>query len=475
MRSLLLIAAVLVAGALALDEGQVCEPGSNFMVECNKCRCSSDGKLMSCTRKFCVEKGVEPSSVQGDDPKVEPVTQDAQSSTVAEAASADEGPAAKGDEEQVHTNGQVCTPNETKQEDCNRCKCAANGIGWFCTRKACPKREKRHAARNPNPLQCTPGTSFKSSDGCNDCFCTETGIAACTMKFCFNDIAKVAKREAPRQANQCEPGTSFKSADGCNDCFCTETGIAACTMKFCFNNKVKREAPFNHGCVKGTTYKDDCNTCMCGENGAIACTRKFCVPKVKREVQQQCVPGTTFKDAEGCNDCFCTADGRAACTEKLCLKPQKTKRDAPQLEKQCEPGTSYKSADGCNDCFCTDNGIAACTQKFCFSSTKTKRQVAIGGAPAKSDCVPGTTFKSADGCNNCYCGENGYAACTQMACLPREKRDLEDLPQSAVAPNTEGFECKPRSGFKYQCNRCMCDNTGKFAACTYKLCLEGEW
>lgn len=465
MRSLLLIAAVLVAGALARDEGQVCEPGSNFMVDCNRCRCSSDGKLMSCTRKFCV-----PDAVQGDDPKVEPATQYVQSSTT------DESSAAKGDEEQVHTNGQVCTPNETKQEDCNRCKCAANGIGWFCTRKPCP-REKRRAAR-PNPLQCTPGTSFKSSDGCNDCFCTETGIAACTMKFCFNDIAKVAKREAPKLANQCEPGTSFKSADGCNDCFCTETGIAACTMKFCFNDvtkvkreapklanqcepgtsfksadgcndcfctetgiaactmkfcfndvaKVKREAPINHGCVKGTSYKDDCNTCLCGENGVIACTRKFCVPKVKRDVQQQCVPGTTFKDAEGCNDCFCTADGRAACTEKLCLKPEKT-----------------------------------------------KRQVAIGGAPTKSDCVPGTSFKSADGCNNCYCGENGYVACTQMACLEREKRDLEDLPESKIAPNTEGFECKPKSQFRYQCNRCMCDNTGKFAACTFKLCLEGEY
>lgn len=462
MRSLLLIAAVLVAGALALDEGQVCEPGSNFMVECNKCRCSSDGKLMSCTRKFCV-----PDSFQSDDPA--PAVAQLPTIAVDEASVA-----SKGDEEQVHTNGQVCTPNETKQEDCNRCKCAANGIGWFCTRKACPPRDKRHASRQ-NPLQCTPGTSFKSSDGCNDCFCTETGIAACTMKFCFNDVAKV-KREAPKLAKQCEPGSSFKSADGCNDCFCTETGIAACTMKFCFNNKVKREAPAGTQCVKGTSFRssDDCNTCFCGENGVIACTRKFCVPKVKRDVQQQCVPGSTFKDAEGCNDCFCTADGRAACTEKLCLKPQKTKRDAPQPEKQCEPGTSFKSADGCNNCFCTENGIAACTQKFCFP-TKTKRQVAIGQAVSKVDCKPGTSFKHSDGCNNCYCGENGIAACTQMFCFTKEKRDVDELPQSKFAPGTEGFECKPNSRFKYQCNQCRCDNTGKFAACTYKFCIEGEY
>uniref|UniRef100_A0A1Q3FKT5 Putative serine protease inhibitor i/ii n=2 Tax=Culex tarsalis TaxID=7177 RepID=A0A1Q3FKT5_CULTA len=507
MRSLLLIATVLVTGALALDGGQVCEPGSNFMVECNKCRCSADGKLMSCTRKFCV-----PESFQSDDP-APAVAQEP-------ANSGDDG--AKGDEEQVHTNGQVCTPNETKQEDCNRCKCAANGIGWFCTRKACPPREKRHASRQ-NPLQCTPGTSFKSSDGCNDCFCTETGIAACTMKFCFNDAVR-SKREAPKLAKQCEPGTSFKSADGCNDCFCTETGITACTMKFCFNddvrskreapelgkqcepdtafksadgcndcfctengiaactdmecsdNKVKREAPAGTQCVKGTTFKssDDCNTCFCGDNGVIACTRKFCVPKVKRDVQQQCVPGTTFKDAEGCNDCFCTADGRAACTEKLCLKPQKTKRDAPQPEKECVPGTSFKSADGCNNCFCTENGVAACTQRFCYP-TKTKRQVAIGQAVPKMDCVPGTSFKHSDGCNNCYCGEHGIAACTQMFCFPKEKRDVEELPQSKIAPGTEGFECKPNSRFKYQCNQCRCDNTGKFAACTYKFCIEGEY
>jgi hypothetical protein len=42
------------------------------------------------------------------------------------------------------SNGnQVCTPNEIKMQNkendmCKRCKCAANGIGWFCTNIVCP-------------------------------------------------------------------------------------------------------------------------------------------------------------------------------------------------------------------------------------------------------------------------------------------------------------------------------------------------
>lgn len=53
-------------------------------------------------------------------------------------------------------------------QDCNRCRCAANGIGWFCTRRACPppQRTQRQA---PSPSGCIPGTTFKRN--CNTCWC----------------------------------------------------------------------------------------------------------------------------------------------------------------------------------------------------------------------------------------------------------------------------------------------------------------
>lgn len=425
MRSLLLIAAVLVAGALALESGQQCEPGSTFKMDCNTCRCSTDGKVMSCTRKFCVP------DVQGDDPKAQPAE---------EVYNGQQDLAVEKDEEHVHTNGQVCTPNEVKMEDCNRCKCAANGIGWFCTRKTCPPRDRRSADIPRGASECTPGTSFKSSDGCNDCFCSDNGIAACTMKFCFFDQSSTSKtkrdvsqQQPPKQ--ECVPGSSFKSADGCNDCFCTDNGIAACTMKFCFTsaNKVKRAAELP---------------------------------------AQQCEPGTTFKHTDGCNDCTCTETGIAICTAKFCFENPRTKRQVAKAEKQCEPGTSFKSADGCNDCYCGEGGIAACTMKFCFFdppiSNRQKRE---------SDCVPGTTFMDKDDCNTCFCTETGHAACTEKLCLPetRTRRQTEELPISEMAPGAPGFTCNPGKSFKYQCNTCRCDTTGQSAACTYKFCLPGEY
>ncbi|XP_058832394.1 uncharacterized protein LOC131690546 [Topomyia yanbarensis] len=367
MRSLLIITTFLVVGALALQDGQVCEPGSNFKVDCNVCRCSADGKLMSCTRKFCLP------DEQSDDPKVQ-----------SPEPSSDISNGAEKEEVHVQTNGQVCTPNEVKMVDCNRCKCAANGIGWFCTRKGCQPREKRDASVQRSTQHCTPGTSFKSADGCNDCFCTETGIAACTMKFCFGKGALRKRRDTPQQ---CVPGTSFKSADGCNDCFCTETGIAACTLKFCFPKSALR---------------------------------------TRREAPKPCVPGTSFKHSDGCNDCFCTETGIAACTLRFCF-PQGALRKRREANQQCVPGTTFKDQDGCNDCFCTENGLAACTEKFCYNE-------------------------------------------------PRVSRSPNDeLPHSLIAPGSPGFSCEPSKSFKYQCNTCRCDSSGKLAACTFKFCLPDEY
>lgn len=433
MRSLLLIAAVLVAGALALEPGQKCEPGRTFKVECNTCRCSADGTIMSCTRKFCVPEE------QGDDPKVQPAATE-------EVSKGEQDLTAEKEEEHVHTNGQVCTPNEVKMEDCNRCKCAANGIGWFCTRKVCPPRAKRATdAAQPAP-QCTPGTSFKSSDGCNDCVCGPTGIAACTMKFCFfNTKPKRAVPQQLPQKNECVPGSSFRSADGCNNCFCTDDGIAACTMKFCFTEqslaKSKREVP---------------------------------LPE-----KQQCTPGTNFKHSDGCNDCFCSETGFAACTARYCFVNPRTKRQVAKAEKQCEPGTSFKSSDGCNDCFCSDNGIAACTLKFCFFEEPAVKRQKRAEDDDEEKCVPGTQFMDKEGCNTCFCTETGHAACTEKLCLdnPRPSRSAEngELPISELAPGAPGFTCNPGKSFKYQCNTCRCDTSGQTAACTFKFCLPGEY
>lgn len=260
----MLIAVLLLAGALATSE-QRCQPNSVFKLDCNTCRCDSAGRVASCTRRFCLPEEM------GDDPNV----------------LADTSGRSNGDEETVVTNAQACTPNEVKFEDCNRCKCAANGIGWFCTRKTCP-REKRDTPTSS--YQCKPGSSFKSQDGCNDCFCTDNGIAACTMKFCFP--AKDARSRRDTES-QCEPGTNFKSKDGCNDCFCTKTGHAACTLRHCEqmqgDQPAAEEAPLpkseiapgapGFSCDPGRSFKYQCNTCRCDVSGKMAaCTLRYCLP-----------------------------------------------------------------------------------------------------------------------------------------------------------------------------------------------------
>lgn len=327
MRSLLLIAAVCVAGVVSLSDSQVCKPGSNFKIDCNSCRCSADGKLMSCTRKFCIPQE------QGDDPQVNAAQDITDNQEHGETT-----------ENQVLTNGQVCKPNDMKMEDCNLCKCSPNGIGWFCTRKACTPRQKRDSppGNSNSEVKCSPGTSFKMD--CNTCFCTETGIPACTMMFCLNGKQK---RDTSQQEPECTPGTNFKSADGCNDCFCTPNGLTACTLKACLPVPLGQD---------------------------VAASRQ------KRDAVKKCVPGESFPSEDGCNNCVCTKDGFPACTEMACLVHSRSRRSP----------------------------------------------------------------------NN-------------------------ELPKSEIAPGAPGFSCTPKQSFKYQCNTCICGDDGKLAACTFKFCIPGEY
>jgi Pacifastin inhibitor (LCMII) len=148
-----------------------CTPNEQYKQDCNTCQCSSDGKVASCTQVLCP-------------------------SETTEAALKDETDTTEAVIEQVESNNHVCTPNDVKLEvsalkfsisvetqltnfqDCNRCRCAANGIGWFCTKNACPPKEiQKRAVRNPSHSDCNPGERW--NDGCNDCHCTGLLIGKC--------------------------------------------------------------------------------------------------------------------------------------------------------------------------------------------------------------------------------------------------------------------------------------------------------
>uniref|UniRef100_A0A2M4A037 Putative serine protease inhibitor i/ii n=1 Tax=Anopheles triannulatus TaxID=58253 RepID=A0A2M4A037_9DIPT len=474
MKVVILIVATLVVGALCSEQ---CVPGTTFKEDCNTCRCGENG-LKACTRKQCTS--VE--TVAADEPyaRNENTTSDGGSSTTTESiTSADEK-----EEVAEHTNGQVCTPNEIKMKDCNRCRCANNGIGWFCTRKACPPREKRSSEQE----ECSPGTTFESDDGCSECICTPDSKAVCTDKPCESRT----KRDTNTQG-RCTPGTSFKSADGCNDCYCTETGVAACTAKFCFPNPVpyrrrRRASPSKQECVPGTTFKDadGCNACFCSNDGRAACTLMACepnpVPYRRRRAsptKPECTAGETKKSEDGCNDCHCD-NGRFACTRMACAPAPGGessvffKREAPSPPKQeCVPGTNFKHADGCNECFCTDDGQAACTLLDCEPSSRRRRASPPKPEIAPSrECVPGTTFKDADGCNDCFCSKDGHAACTLKLCEPNDAaRSSGRRRRSPQGPS----ECTPGETKPHEdgCNRCTCANNGRYA-CTRMACAPAS-
>jgi hypothetical protein len=115
-------------------------------------------------------------------------------------------------------------------------------------------------------------------------------------------MARRPTTQSPNQA-QCTPGTRWK--EHCNNCWCTETGFAACTLRGCLSNfpnfatinhesrRLRRQAiePIytendlkdpNFRCTPSYSFKLECNTCWCSADGRTPryCTRIACKPKV---------------------------------------------------------------------------------------------------------------------------------------------------------------------------------------------------
>ncbi|XP_037043780.1 serine protease inhibitor I/II-like isoform X2 [Bradysia coprophila] len=68
----------------------------------------------------------------------------------------------------------------------------------------------------------------------------------------------------------------------CNDCWCVENGVPACTLKGCIQAPVPIESHTEDSanmerCVPGSQWKEDCNSCWCTDNGLSICTKIGCV------------------------------------------------------------------------------------------------------------------------------------------------------------------------------------------------------
>lgn len=429
--------------ASATEEERTCVPGSQFMddEQCNWCFCGNDGKTVSCTKKQCIKiTKRDVAAVQEEEEK------------------------------------QKCVPGSRfmDEDNCNWCHCSEDGKHAACTLMACIKspvvREKRAAE---DKQVCEPGSRYLDADGCNWCRCNAAGTAgACTRRFCHT------RKERAADTQVCEPGSRYLDADGCNWCTCNAEGtMGACTRRFCpkqtYKQQVFRTRRDTKKCEPGVNFQheDGCNWCTCNANGTPGgCTEMMCLSAINiksehtrkvREVdeEQRCEPGSRFMDADGCNSCVCSSDGKgAACTRKLCLPKPTPDRVARRAGNYCTPRSSFKQ--DCNTCLCSDDGkTAACTFRLCISDSDRVRrdtEVAQAEEPEKQICVPNTTFRDAEDCNNCFCNEKGTAAaCTLKYCFKLER------PVRSVEP-----VCKPGSTFMDDCNECKCNHDGTAADCT---------
>ena len=190
-----------------------------------------------------------------------------------------------------------------------------------------------------------PGESWDAADGCNTCFCTEDGVAACTKMAC---PVGCAYGDAWYGVDE-----SFPATDGCNTCWCMEDGSVACTEMACVEGCTDETGSY----AIGQSWDVDCNVCTCLEGGEIACTKVLCDGGCDYEGQWY-TPGETFPSSDGCNSCWCTEDGQAVAM--ACIEGCQTKEGEMYL-----PGESWEAADGCNTCTCDQGGQISCTEMFC--------------------------------------------------------------------------------------------------------------
>jgi len=180
-------------------------------------------------------------------------------------------------------------------DGCNTCSCDSFGK-VACTLMACLSSGGTSSVGGATSSGCfyggnnyAVGASFKSADGCNSCSCDKSGSVACTDMACAVGGASGAGGSPGQTCSyngvNYALGASFKSTDGCNSCSCTASGVA-CTLVYCGVGGASAAGgssgvTCSYNGVNysvGSTFKstDGCNTCSCTTAGVAVCTKMAC-------------------------------------------------------------------------------------------------------------------------------------------------------------------------------------------------------
>ncbi|MEM1009655.1 MAG: Kazal-type serine protease inhibitor domain-containing protein, partial [Myxococcota bacterium] len=223
------------------------------------------------------------------------------------------------------------------------------------------------------------GASFKSSDGCNTCTCTE-GEVACTEKACLPKVCGGFASTSCPDSQYCKTEAHCGSGD--------QTGLCTSIPQTCDSEY----AP-----VCGCDNKTYPNVCSAASAGVSVQSKGKC----KNTPDKTCggLRGLTCE-----KDQYCKYGTHCGATDQtgICLpRPQAcTRKYAPVCG--CDNKT-YPNA-----CNAASAGISVKFKGECKSTPKT---CTYNGKTYKD----GETFPAGDGCNKCTCTQ-GRAACTKIAC-----------------------------------------------------------
>ncbi|CAH1398425.1 unnamed protein product [Nezara viridula] len=191
----------------------------------------------------------------------------------------------------------ICLKSEKCFKEYKICMCREGNVALCGIMNSVRQRRETHGDKISPGGRCKPGDKWKL-DECNQCHCTHTGYASCSLNEC--SPKKKGKRSTQQskmdQHGKCKPGDKWQ-LDECNSCVCTHTGYASCSLNDCKQKKrgkrtasigkpldmKKREAkPWrvqgNSGneCRAGHSWKENCNSCFCSERGIAMCTDMAC-------------------------------------------------------------------------------------------------------------------------------------------------------------------------------------------------------
>jgi len=314
------------------------------------------------------------------------------------------------------------------------------------------------------------GDDVPTDETCTVCRCRDDGEVICQGTPCAEPECVAF------DGTLLQVGDTYDAGDGCNTCTCVEGGFLACTEMACPCDDGDCGGCFVDDVFippGGVYMPDECTRCVCFDDGSLACeVDDACVGPTCEFDGQVYFAGETFSP-DGCNTCYCGEDGSVSCTEAECgcfvddlwIGVGETVALGECTYCTCDfggelicyaldycvpgcqvgdwwyaPGDQFPADDGCNTCFCDENGQVSCTEMACCIDEN-------GDGACDDTCEyngaiypVGESFPSADGCNTCACDANGDVFCTAMACAPEVDCDPANAFCDMVQPTCdEGF------------------------------------